>query len=323
MQSHFLQSSTWENYQKLEGHQTFRLNGPNFTALAILMPTPLGNYLFLPYGPATSSKTGLSQALKALKTLAQQKNAIFIRIEPTLPLKRSELAKIAAKHQFSLQKSQDLDPAHTWHLDLSLPTDSLLQAIEPRKVRYWRNFSKKGLQIRTTKDPKSITILSNLLQKLGEIDNFTPQDVQHLKNQLKSGFATLYLVELSENQPASSVKTTTKPIAAALVYDYQKTRYYAHAATDFSYRNLAAGTILLIQLIIDAKNSGQSIFDFWGITTSTDPKHPWYGFTQYKKSFGGYQVDYAGTYDLVLNRHRYRLYHLIRQLNRLKRRLFH
>lgn len=119
MSPHFLQSSTWEKYQKLEGHQTFALSGPDFTALATFEPTFLVNYLFLPYGPAFSSKKGLSKALGDLKTLAKQKNITFIRIEPTTPLKASELTKIAKAAGFYLKKSHNLDPAHTWHLDLT------------------------------------------------------------------------------------------------------------------------------------------------------------------------------------------------------------
>ena len=40
-------------------------------------------------------------------------------------------------------------------------------------------------------------------------------------------------------------------------------------------------------MIIDAKHNGRKKFDFWGVTTSEDPNHPWYGFTKFKKSFGG------------------------------------
>lgn len=321
--SHFLQSPTWQKYQELEGHPTFFLQKSNFSALATLHSTPFGNYLLLPYGPNLASKSALKPALSTLRRLAQQKNAFFLRIEPTLPLTATELRHAAYATKFKLQKSHDLDPAHTWVLDLTPSETDLLQHMEARKVRYWRNFSKKGLRLRITQNPDDITILTTLLQKLGEVDNFTPQDQNHLKNQLKSGFATLYILDLELPSPNSdSSKPHTKPIAAALIYDYADTRFYAHAAADFAHRNLAAGSILLIQMILDAKAAGLKKYDFWGITTSIDPKHPWYGFTQYKKSFGGYQVDYSGTYDLILHPHKYRLYQIFRRLNRLARRFF-
>lgn len=305
MNTHLLQSHAWEQYSQLEDHQTFWLDGDGYQLLAIKHTTPLGNYLYCPYGPTLDPKhpeTALEQALSALKNLAHEQNAFFIRIEPTFPFRAETLAK------YGLIKSHNLDPAHTWVLDLTVPQDQILSGIEKRKLRHWRTHENKGITLRNTQDPEQITILTQFLRGLGERDHFNPQDENHLKNQLKSGFATLYIAELEG-----------KPIAAALIYDYDGVRYYAHAATDEEHRKLMAGTIILIQMIIDAQNNGSKVFDFWGITTSEDPNHPWYGFTQYKKSFGGYQVDYSGTWDLPLHRFKYRLYNLLRQINRAKR----
>ena len=127
----------------------------------------------------------------------------------------------------------------------------------------------------------------------------------------------MYVLEVSsddlENTGASKV------IAAALIYDYDGVRYYAHAAADEEYMRQAPGSIVLIQMILDAAAAGMWEYDFWGMTTSEDPKHPWYGFTQYKKSFGGRQVDYAGTWDLPVARRKYQLYQGLRSVNRVMR----
>jgi lipid II:glycine glycyltransferase (peptidoglycan interpeptide bridge formation enzyme) len=92
-----------------------------------------------------------------------------------------------------------------------------------------------------------------------------------------------------------------------------------HAAADYEHRRLKAGAILQIQTIVDSHQAGGKHYDFWGITTSEDPKHPWYGFTQYKKTFGGHQVDYTGTYDIILKPTKYRIYTVLRKINRTKR----
>lgn len=331
MKSHFLQSSPWEKYQQLEGKTTFRLNSDTFEALATLETTPLGNYLYCPYGPTLKSApydpnspasptsdqvisalSDLKSALSALKSLAKEHHAFFIRLEPTLPFPPEALESL------HLKKSHDLDPAHTWVLDLTQSEEVIFKEMEKEKGRLWRNHAKKGLSIRSTKNPSEISILTHLLQNVGAKNHFNPQDESHLKHQLESGFATLYIVDYTS--PDSDQPT---PIAASLVYDYDGTRYYAHAASDDAHRKLVAGSILLVQMIVDAKNSSQTAFDFWGITTSEDPKHPWYGFTKYKKSFGGHQLDYSGTWDLPLRPARYTFYRIIRHLNRLKRKLLH
>lgn len=340
MKEHFLQSPLWEQYEKLEGHTTFRLQDQNFSALAVLETTPLGKYLFCPYGPTVATPDDLPAALTALRDLARREHAFFIRIEPTFPLTQAQIRSL------KLHKSHDLEPAHTWVLDLNPSNEDLLKAMENNKARAWRNYQKKHISLRESHDPEEISILTKLLATVSDRNKFIPQSETHLKNQLKSGFATLYIAELTPDQASNSTNSanstsstenseqTSKqtsapaavspiPIAATLVYDGADTRFYAHAAADNQYRKLSAGSTLLIQTIIDAKAKGLKNYDFWGITTSNDHKHPWYGFTTFKKSFGGHQVDYAGTYDLPLQPLRYHIYLLVRQLNRLKRKLFH
>ena len=109
-------------------------------------------------------------------------------------------------------------------------------------------------------------------------------------------------------------------IAAGLVFDDKTTRYNLQGAQNDLGRKLHATGILTIQLILDAKAKNLKTFDFWGIAPEGAPKnHPWAGFTNFKKTFAGHEVQYAGTYDIVLKPARYRLYSLLRKLNRLIR----
>lgn len=339
MNHHFLQSEIWEKYEKTERHTVFRLTNSNYNCLVVKTHTQLGDYFYLPYGPDLKigskapnfSKTGqttiqptstaqksLEKALTALRTHAKDAHAYFIRIEPTVAFTPAQMAQIAQKTHFKLKKSKEINPAHTWIVDLSLSEAEILSNIEKPKVRRWRNHVKKGLSIRTTKDPEEIKTLTHFLQQVGEKNNFIPQSKQHLKNQLKSGFATLYIADY---QNPAEPKSTPKPIAAALVYDWQGVRYSVHAASDPApeFKNLAAPSILIVQIILDAKKLGAHTYDLWGITTSQNPNHPWYGFTQYKKTFGGRQIDYTGTYDFVLRPVKYRLYQILRRINRALR----
>lgn len=308
MKQHFLQSAAWEKFQKLESHQTFRISEKDYSVLAILQTTPVGNYLFCPYGPALAKANidNLKKSLTDLTQLAHEHQAFFVRIEPPY----SSLS-INDLKSFGLKKSHDLNPAHTWVLDLTIPREELLKNMRKSNVQYWQSSAKKGLTIRTSQDPAEVRILSNLLRGVANKDHFTPQDEAHLQHQIEAGFATLYFAEYQG-----------QTLAASLVYDFDGTRFYAHAATSDQERKLAAGTVLLVQMILDAQKNSAKTFDFWGITTSEDKKHPWYGFSQYKRSFGGHEVDYAGTWDLPLQPIRYRLYQFIRQLNRLKRKIF-
>lgn len=340
---HFLQSEAWEKYEQAEGRRTLRAEGEGFRAMVVVHETAVGKYLFCPYGPELWEVPGhdlkwtLEQALNSLAELARREKATFVRVEPTVAFSEAEMRELG------LVKSHDLDPAHTWALDLTSGQESLLGGMEKRKVRYWRNYAKR-FTMRQTKNPEEIGLLTGLLAKLGERDHFNPQDEEHLKRQLEAGFATMYVLETNavgdqESVSSSAVGTSgasgadagsteadateKKVVAVALIYDYDGVRYYAHAAADEAYMRQAPGSIVLIQMILDASLAGMREYDFWGMTTSEDPKHPWYGFTQYKKSFGGQQVDYAGTWDLPVSRQKYRLYQGLRTVNRVMRRAKH
>ena len=316
---HILQSEVWEECLQKDGEQTHRWAGEGWSALAVQKKTPVGSYLFLPYGPAILDAEHRTQCLQdALQTLSERARSLgclFVRCEPTFAVNAAQM------RSQGLVEAKEIDPKHTWVLDLAgQPEAELLAGMEKNKPRSWRNMANKGMSVRTTQDPAAVTELTRLLAAVGEQDHFTPQAEAHLRRQLEAGFATLYLVDLAEAAEASG-GIGSQVIAAALVYDYDGVRYYAHAAADYEHRKLRAGTVLLVQMILDAARAGQQTFDFWGITTSTDPQHPWAGFTQYKKSFGGRQVDYAGTWDLPLNKHKYQLYKTLRQVNLRVRKL--
>ncbi len=325
-----LQSKIWERYERGEGRETFWLEGEGFVALAVKEKTPVGSYLYCPYGPVVESKEGFRRAVNSLLGLAKEQKAIFVRVEPRREgdvfeggerdegddrndggdRGEKDVLRAADLEKMGFVKSRDLNPAHTWVLDLTKTRDDLLAGMTKNKTRCWRNYANKGMKIKVTQDPEEISALSSLLEKVGERNHFNPQSEAHLKNQMKMGFATLYVMELEG-----------KAIAAALVHDYDGVRYYMHAAADEEYRRLEPGAILLVQTIVDAQERGAKVFDFWGITTSDDPGHPWYGFTQYKKSFGGREVDYLGTWDLAVRKVRHGVYKVLREVNRRVRKV--
>lgn len=279
-------------------------NPDNFQYLAILKQTPVGNYLYLPYGPVAETEKGFKKALESLETLAKEKSAIFIRIEPRAP-------EIAQKTLNSAKKVKDLNPKETWVLDLTGNDADLKAKLPSRLLRYYKNVAKNGLTIETTKDPEKITELLKLQTALAKEKNISTFSENYLKTELKQPFATLYLV-----------KSEDSVLAAGLVFDDETTRYNLQGAQSEQGRKLHATGILTIQLILDAKAKNLETFDFWGIAPDgAGPDHPWYGFTSFKKTFKGSEKTYAGTHDLVLNPAKYRLYTATRKINKILRKI--
>ena len=306
------QAKDWEKLQKDLGEETFFEQNQSFSYLAILKKTKFGNYLYLPYGPILNTKNSYKKAHESLCKLAQEKSVIFIRIEPQSPENAREWLKMP-----NFLKSTDLNPAHTWVLDLSDNKETILKNFSQGTRTRYNQAPKKGLTVEVTKDTKKIKELVRLQHQVAKDKGINAFSEDYLKAELEQPFASLYLVHYTD--PADE---KDKIIAASLFFDYDGTRYYMQSASDYSFRKLPATVALLTTALFDAKEKGLKFFDFWGIAPDNAPKdHPWAGFTEFKKSFGGFPVEYCGTYDIVLNKGKYRLYNLARKANRMIRKL--
>lgn len=72
-----------------------------------------------------------------------------------------------------------------------------------------------------------------------------------------------------------------------------------------------APTLLMWESIKFGKSMGLKNFDMWG-SLGPDAKEgdQGFGFHRFKQGFGGQLVQYAGTYDLVINQPLYSIYNL-------------
>lgn len=300
------QSKLWQKLQDDLGEKSFLETGDDYQYLAILKHFPTGSYLYCPYGPAAENKVGFKSALRSLEVIAKEQNAIFIRVEPP----EAELSHYLPKNA---KKSQDLNPKETWLLDLTGSEEDLKQKLPSRLLRYYKTAEKKGITIEESHNPKDIHHLLSLQKALAKTKGISTFSLNYLETELKQPFATLYLVKYEDPETKQA-----EIVSAGLVFDDEDTRYNLQGAQSEQGRKLHATGILTIKLILDAKAKNLKTFDFWGIAPENAPaNHPWKGFTDFKKTFAGYEKDRAGTYDLILKPFKYRLYCLLRRLRRL------
>lgn len=305
--THFLQSAAWEVFQNSLGRTTARDQDDGWSYLAVLERGTGNTRLYVPYGPDAHNDAAFSAALDSLKRLATEHKVTFVRIEPTF-----SNASLLKSHGFRPTSYQQLNPTRTQVIDLTPPKDEILAQMNQNNRNITRNYANKGVVIRQSYDPKDISILTDLMKSVARRNSITPHSPDYFAKQA----ATLFPLKAASLYYAAVDK---KPIAAALVYDSDTTRYYAHAASDDNYRKLSAGTALVGQMILDAKDSGLQQFDLYGIAPDNTPRHPWAGFTKFKQSFGGQPVDFGGTWELSLRPFPYWFYRIYQSLRRLVR----
>ena len=304
--THFLQSPAWQAFQKQLGRKTFRQSGDGWEYLAILEVGTKNTRLYCPYGPYAKSLAAFAEALASLVELGRRQNVTFVRVEPTNPT----YAEYLKAHGGCKVTYQSLNPEHSRVIDLSLSEEELVAKMAQPVRNTYRNYQKKGVKIATSTDPTKIDLLVTLLREVSERTGMRPHDDEYFLAQATSlfpiGAAKLWYATYQGDV-----------IAAALLYDGTDTRYYAHAAASSlpEYRKLNAGTALVAEAIIDAKQQGLAYFDLYGIAPSSiSGHHPWAGFTKFKRSFGGEDVSFGGSWDVPLKKVGYRLYRLYQQL---------
>ncbi|MGP0222705.1 lipid II:glycine glycyltransferase FemX [Paenarthrobacter sp. NCHU4564] len=303
----FLQTPAWAEVQRSLGRRVHQRSGTGWSFLAIEEKNPAGKVIYAPYGPVATSVTAFDAATAALVELARKEHAVFVRMEPVD-------AGFAASDAGPLLRARGLRPAPvnqqpelSWVVDLDGDFKDVLAGMKPTNRNLYRNIHKKGVTFRSSQDPADISILLHFLHLTAARNGFKPQSDEYLatvaQSLLPAGAGTLFIAELDG-----------EPIAAAFAYDSADTRVYAHAALDDTHRKLSAGIPLLVTLMADAKEKGLKHVDLWGVAPEDEPDHKWAGFTAFKKSFGGREVSYPGTWDLPVNKLRYGAYQLARGL---------
>ena len=302
--AHMLQTSAWAAFQKALGKRIFYSRGAGWSWLAVLERNRFGTRLYCPYGPTAHSVAALRAALESLATCATKHNAHFVRIEPTGPIQATDLRALG------LHKSpRDINPRHTWTKDLRKSQDELLAEMSATNRNLYRTASKKGLSFRHSTQPADIKILLEMIHEVAARAGIQPHpDAYYIamaKTLMPRGSATLFIAEHEG-----------KAVSASLALDSPATRYYAHAGARDQARKLHPGTPLLAHMIFDAKAAGKQTFDFFGIAPPDQPNHAWRGFTAFKQSFGGHDVEFAGTWELPIKKAHYHVYKTLRSFGR-------
>lgn len=304
---YFLQTPAWEDFQRALGRTVHRKSGPGWSFLAIEERNPAGKVLYAPYGPVAESLEAFDGALAELRSLARECGAAFIRLEPVRAGFDAAEAQAVLRQRGMQPAPVNQQPELSWIVDLEGDFKDVLAGMKPTNRNLYRNIHKKGVTFRASQDPAEISILLDFLHMTAARNGFKPQSDEYLtqvaRSLMPAGAATLFIAELDGG-----------PIAAALAYDSADTRTYAHAALDDTHRKLSAGIPLLVTLMADAKEKGLKYVDLWGVAPEGQPDHKWAGFTAFKKSFGGREVAYPGTWDLPVNKLRYGAYQLARKL---------
>ncbi|MEX0616742.1 MAG: peptidoglycan bridge formation glycyltransferase FemA/FemB family protein [Candidatus Woykebacteria bacterium] len=315
----FLQSWNWGVFNESIGRKIFRLgifDNDNLAAIALLVKheTKVGSYLYCPRGPVLKWKNSkiLNPLLEAIKETARREEAIFIKMDPLLA-ETEENRKIFADRNF-VPAVTFVQVEDAWLLDLGKSEEGLLADMRKTTRYLVRHEPEREVKVAISDKPADIKTFADLLYTTASRKNF----VNHPKDYYIKQFEILSI----DNQMRLFKATKDeKVLAMAVVAFYGDSAYYLHGASTENAQN--AGYPLQWEIIKEAKSMGLKTYNFWGVVKDKNfhPGHPWYGFSLFKRGFGGYKYTYIRAQDLPLSP-KYWIYRYSekarRALNRIK-----
>jgi len=292
---HLTQTHTWMQFQEALGRKTFEDSGTGWSYSAALEESEpvLGRSstrLYVPYGPIAKDSGALETALESLRKLAVSHKASYVRVDPYPYFKKPELKRLGLRKNL-----RDSQPNMTWILDLGPSEDELLANMTSLNRRIWRRRAEFGLSFEEDSSPKAQKDFDKFMYITGKRTSSIPRSYDYM--------ATL-LQTFGENCGIVFCLHGGKRLAGALFVDdvENKTRYYLYAGSVEEAKKHSCSSALLCYLIFGAKNKGLKHLDFFGIIPENIRDHPYTGYSDFKRSFGGRYVGFSGTWELPIAR---------------------
>jgi lipid II:glycine glycyltransferase (peptidoglycan interpeptide bridge formation enzyme) len=233
---------------------------------------------YVPRGPAGCS----AAMLEALIDWSRRTGLARLRLEP-----QQDPGISALLSGYGFRRTADVQPSHTRIVKLCGDQDLL--ASFRRTTRYnVRLAARNGVTVEEGCDA-------------GELALQVAASANHAGVALPGRDYYEVLLERLEGSRAFVARHDGEALCACLIALHDGRAYYLFSGSNRHGSRLKAMDLMMFRTMEYAAGSGARDYDLWGITTSTDPSHPWYGFSEFKRGFGGEVVEYAGTWDLTLS----------------------
>lgn len=298
----FLHSKNWAEFNYGKG-KIWKLGLFNSfhdlvsVALVIKIKAKRGTFLLVPHGPQYGKIENEYEVMEFwtqyLKKLSQDESCSFFRIQPILV--KNEVSQ-------SLFNKLNFRPAPIhMHTELSSVLD-----ITP---------SQEDLLLGMRKTTRQMIkkALSMVISKELEVDfpvEISSEMHQVYKETYLRGGAVAYSPEYIEKEwqvfsrdnkaKLVSISYQGKIISWGLIIIFGNRAFY-HQGGNILFKNIPNSYLLQWQGILFAKQSGCITYDFWGVSPSQKPNHPWANISLFKRGFGGVDVELLHAQDYIVS----------------------
>jgi len=323
-QAHVLQSWEWGDFKSRYGWSARRFvwkseeTSPALAAAQVLTRLERGlRILYVPKGPLLNwSDAALRwQVLADLQNLARRERAIFIKIDPDLPLPAN--AGILSVDMPSLEVfGPQTSPASRWrfsqdqiqfrntvHLDLRQSESEILAGMK-QKTRYnVRLAEKRGVRVRLG-SRADLDLLYAMYAQTSLRDGFVIRSAQYYQDAwgsfMAAGLAQPFIAEAEG-----------EALGALVLFKFARSAWYMYGMSREIQRDKMPNHLLQWEAMRWAKAQSCETYDFWGAPDEFVETDPMWGVWKFKEGFGGQVVKSIGAWDYAPVPWMYQLYSAI------------
>jgi lipid II:glycine glycyltransferase (peptidoglycan interpeptide bridge formation enzyme) len=273
--------------------------------------TSLGrSFWYVPRGPVLeydqpAAGERLRAVLEGLRAAARGDRAVAVRLEPRVVAGSAAATLFAAP---GLRRVTATLQTPDTRLVTLLPDDEALLATFDKDTRYAiRRSAREGIETRVVSDPAddaALTALHAIVTDTLRRANYRLPSLERYRIAWR-GLAAAGRARIIQAWHAGTLES-----AAMLVVEGDRSFYlYAGSVREApgEPKRFPAYAVQW-QMMRTAREMGARTHDLWGVAPeSAGPEHPWYGYSLFKKGFGGAFTPWAGSWDLVIDPVVYRL----------------
>ncbi len=296
----FLQSSEWEGFERSLGRATRRVGD----VLIVRRELPMGfRYWYCPRPTALTE-----DFFSGVKKNVAAERSVFLKIDPAEEAVRNGAGVPIYRDARAIQ------PSATIVLDFYDRTEDELLAAMHEKTRYnIRLAERKGVQVRkftptpnfgvgagesgSMNQERDFKIFWALLDETAQRDGFRTHPRRYYEKLMETSsddFSNeLFFAEYDGEVLAAAMVNFYRPVSGVHSSGVPCATYL-HGASSSGHREVMASHLLQWRIIQDAKKRGCGIYDFWGID-----EQRWPGVTRFKRGFGGREIIYPQSVDIV------------------------
>ena len=320
----FLQTSQWAEVKARMGWKAcprlWKRDDGTVEAAALVLkrsinagPIPSGkSFLYVPRGPLMdwSDEALRDRVLSDLRSFAREQGALFVKVDPDVPLSFGEPGTEDFRENAAGQSLQTYYREHGWihspqqiqfansvWINTVPEVDELLANMKQRTRYKVRLAEKKGVSVRRG-GPSDFTAIADLYAETSARDSFLIREKDYYLDVWKRFYDASMLTPLI-------AEVDGRMVAAVMIFITGKTARYVYGMSGAEHREKMPNYLLQWEAIKLAKEKGCTVYDLWGAPDEFSESDRMWGVYQFKRGLGGEVVITPGAWDLPVNRFGY------------------